>query len=163
MLNAPMFGINDGSIPDLAARLLCRGKILVGRKKERLFVTGRFDPEEPFEKSCCDSPARHQYYLKKRRENEVYQTSCASYGWALQAMRAGRRAIMPKNAAAVKIPILLFQAAGDTTVRAKEQELFLARIPDGRKVVEESKHEICRMQGERLGVYLEELFSFYQG
>lgn len=161
VLNAPMFGVNNGNIPDFAAGLLCRVNILFGKKRERLFVTGRFDPEEPFENSGCDSSARHDYYLKKRREKEEYQTSCASYGWALQAMKAGKRAIRRENVSAVKIPVLLFQAANDTTVRLREQDLFLKRIADGRKVVKESRHEIYRMPGEKLGAYLEEMFAFY--
>lgn len=162
VINAPMYGINNGNIPDFAAGLLCRTAILFGKKKAQLFTAGRFDPEEPFENSCCDSLARHNYYLKKRREHEEYQTSCASYSWALAAMRAGRRAVMPKNAAAVKIPVLLFQGTNDTAVRAKEQDLFLERIPDGRKSVKESKHEISRMPGDRLEAYLEEMFAFYR-
>lgn len=162
VINAPMYGINNGSIPDFAAGILCRTAILFGKRKAQLFTTGRFDPEEPFENSCCDSPARHEYYLKKRREHEEYQTSCASYSWALAAMRAGRRAVMPKNAAAIRIPVLLFQGANDTTVRAREQDLFLTRIPDGRKSVKESRHEICRMPGDKLAGYLEEMFVFYQ-
>lgn len=162
VINAPMYGINNGNIPDFAAGLLCRTAILFGKGKAQLFTTGRFDPEEPFANSCCDSLARHNYYLRKRGEHEEYQTSCASYSWALQAMRAGRSAIMPKNAKAVKIPVLLFQGGKDTTVRAKEQDLFLDRIPDGRKLVKESKHEICRMPSEKLEVYLKEMFAFLE-
>lgn len=163
VLSAPMFGINNGIIPDFAAGLLCRAAILFGKKKAQLFTTGRFDPQEPFANSCCDSPARHNYYLKKRRDHKEYQTSGASYNWAFQAMKAGKRAVASENAAAVKIPVLLFQAANDTAVRAKEQDLFLSRIPNGRKVVKESKHEIYRMPGEKLEVYLAEIFAFYQG
>lgn len=74
---------------------------------------------------------------------------------------AGRRAIWRENVSAVKIPVLLFQAANDTTVRLREQDLFLKRIADGRKVVKESRHEIYRMPGEKLGAYLEEMFAFY--
>lgn len=161
VLNAPMFGINNGSIPDFAAALLCRTAILFGKKKERLFTTGRFDENEPFEKSCGDSRARHAYYHKKRIGNEEYRTSCSSYSWALQAMRAGKKAILPENAGNIKIPVLLFQAANDTLVRAKEQDLFLARIPDGRKIIEKSKHEINRMPGDKLEAYMDEIFAFY--
>lgn len=162
VLNAPMYGINNGGIPDFAAGLLCCTAILFGKKKKRLFTTGRFDPEEPFENSGGDSSARHCYYLKLRREHAEYQTSCASYGWALQAMKAGKRAITPERAAGISIPVLLFQAANDTFVRAKEQDLFLCRIPNGRKVVKESKHEINRMPGDKLEAYMDEIFTFLE-
>lgn len=160
VLNAPMFGINNGNIPDFAAGLICRMAILFGKKKERMSATGRFDEKEPFESSSCDSRARHEYYLKKRIEHEEYRTSCASYSWALQAVKAGKRAVAPKNAGSIAIPVLLFQAANDTLVRAKEQDLFLARVPDGRKVTEESKHEINRMPGDKLENYMDKIFAF---
>ena len=161
VLNAPMYGINNGGIPDFAAKLLCRMAILTGKKKERLFTTGRFDPDEPFENSGGDSRARYNYYLKLRREHEEYQTNCASYGWALQAMKAGKKAIAPKHASGISTPVLLFQAANDAFVRAKEQDLFLCRVPDGKKVVKESRHEISRMMNDQLVSYLEEVFAFY--
>ncbi len=162
VLNAPMYGINNGSIPDFAAGLLCFGAALAGKRKNRLFTMGGFDPQEPFEGSGCDSLARHNYYLKRRRETPAYQTGCASYGWAGEAMKAGKKAIAMKNAANIRIPVLLFQAKRDTFVRAKEQEIFLSRIPDGRKVFVDSGHEIYRMPGDRLEEYLLEIFSFYE-
>lgn len=162
VLNAPMYGINNGNIPDFAARLLCRMAALLGKKKERLFTMGIFDPQEPFETSGGDSLARHNYYLKRRREIPAYQTSCASYGWALEAMKAGKRAIALQHAANICIPVLLFQAERDTFVRAKEQELFLSRIPKGRKILVDSKHEISRMPSDRLEPYVSEILAFYQ-
>lgn len=162
VLNAPMYGINNGGVPDFAAGLLCRGAALAGKKKSRLFTMSGFDPQEPFEGGGCDSLSRHKYYLKRRCEERAYQTSCATYGWALEAMRAGKRAVSPKNAAGIRIPVLLFQAKQDTFVRAREQELFLRRIPNGRKIAVDSGHEIYRMPGERLEPYLAEIFTFYQ-
>lgn len=162
VLNAPMYGINSGKIPDFAANLLCRGAILCGKKKQRLFSMGGFDPQEPFEGSGCDSQARHEYYLKLRREHVEYQTSYATYCWVHQAMKAGKLAIMRSRAANIRIPVLLFQAEDDAFVRAKEQDLFLSCIPKGRKVVVKSRHEIYRTTGERLESYLAEIFEFYQ-
>jgi len=162
VLNAPMFGINNGAIPDFAAMLLCHVAVLLGKGRKRLFTMGGFDPQEPFERGGCDSRARHDYYLKLRRENPEYRTSYASYGWAGEAMRAGKRAITQGNAVNIRIPVLLFQAARDTFVRAGEQELFLSRIPEGKKLIVDSRHEINRMTGDRLEPYLSEIFGFYQ-
>ena len=77
-------------------------------------------------------------------------------------MRAGKRAITQGNAVNIRIPVLLFQAARDTFVRAGEQELFLSRIPEGKKLIVDSRHEINRMTGDRLEPYLSEIFGFYQ-
>lgn len=162
VLNAPMYGINNGGVPDFAAEILCRAAASVGKRKNRLFTMDGFDPQEPFEGGGCDSLARHEYYLKRRREERVYQTSSATYGWALEAMKAGKRAIAPKNAETIRIPVLLFQAKRDTFVRAKEQELFLEHISNGRKITVDSRHEIYRMSGDRLKSYLAEIFAFYR-
>ena len=161
VLSAPMYGINNGKIPDFAAGLLCGAAILFGKKKERLFTAGGFDPDEPFESAGCDSRARHDYYLGLRRAHREYQTSGATYGWALAALRAGKRAISPANAAKIQIPVLLFQATDDAFVRAAEQELFLSRVAGSRKVTVKSRHEINRLPGKRLGRYLAEIFAFY--
>lgn len=162
VLNAPMYGINNGGTPDLAARLLCRGAIILGKGKKKLFTMGGFDPQEPFETCGCNSRARHEYYLKLRRENEQYQTSCATYCWAGAALRAARRAIAPANAGKIHIPVLLFQALEDGFVRAKEQDLFLSRVPGARKVMVHSRHEINRMPGEMLEAYMAEVFGFIE-
>lgn len=163
VLSAPMYGINNGKIPDFAAGMLCRGAILLGKKKEKLFTMGGFDSEEPFEASGCDSPARHDYYLRLRREHREYQTSAATYGWANQALSAGRRAIAVPNAGKIHIPVLLFQAARDTFVRGREQDLFLSRIRDGRKITVRSRHEINRMPANKLEKYMHKIFDFYNG
>lgn len=162
VLSAPMYGINNGRIPDFAARMLCGAAVLLGKKKKRLFTMGGFDPEEAFEEGGCDSPARHAYYLRLRREHGEYQTSACTYGWAREALLAGNRAIAETNAKRIQIPVLLFQAAEDTFVRGREQDLFLSRIKYGRKVTEASRHEINRMSGERLGAYMQKIFEFYR-
>lgn len=161
VLNAPMYGINNGGVPDFAAGLLCHAAALVGKRKKKLFTMGSFEPQEPFEGSGSDSLARHNYYLKCRRENPAYQTSCASYGWANEAMKAGRSAIAQKQTGNICIPVLLFQAERDTFVRAKEQDIFLSRVPGSRKVSVDSKHEINRMPSDKLEPYLAEIFAFY--
>ena len=162
VLNAPMLGIYIGRIHEFIERIVCRGAITCVKQKKKLFTMNDFDPQEPFANSAGDSPARHHYYQKLRRENEAYRTNCATYNWAYQALRAGKRAIAPENAANIQIPVLLFQAANDTFVRAKEQNLFLGRIQNGRKVIVDSRHEINRMTSDRLEPYLAELFEFYQ-
>jgi lysophospholipase len=160
ILSAPMLGINNGKVPDQAAALLCRMACFFGKKKQKLFTMGDFDPAEPFENGACNSKVRHEYYKQLQRENQQLQTSAATYGWAGQAMKAAKRAIAPENAAKIKIPVLLFSAAEDSFVRAKEQDLFLERIPDGRKVSVESKHEITRHNSRVLEAYLAEIFEF---
>lgn len=161
VLNAPMYGLNTGGVPDFAARLLCLAAVLSGKKKKKLFIMGDFDPWEPFEVCGCDSGARHAYYQKLRRTHREYQACAATYGWAGEAVSAGRRAISAANAAKIDIPVLLFQAAEDAFVRAEEQERFLGRVKNGRKVTVRSRHEISRSVNGTLEPYLAEIFEFF--
>jgi lysophospholipase len=161
VLSAPMLGINNGNVPDWAAKILCGGAAFFGKKKKKLFTMGDFNPDETYRDSGGNSEARHVYYLQRRCENTKLQTSAASYGWAGQALKASKSAIEPKNAARITIPVILFAATDDTFVRPKEQDLFLERIPNGRKIVVESRHEIYRHDNIVLGAYLAEIFEFY--
>ncbi|MBQ7839595.1 MAG: alpha/beta fold hydrolase [Lachnospiraceae bacterium] len=162
VLNAPMLGLKLGC-PAWAARIICDMKVAKGEGKERLFVQSEFNPEEPFEHSSASSKARHDYYQKKRRENEDYQTCSASYYWGKEAINAGKFVISPIQAAKVQTPLLLFQAQNDVLVKAAAQEKFISRVKDGRLVlVEGVRHEIYRAPNEVLGPYLEEIFRFYE-
>ena len=162
VLSTPMYGIQSG-VSDFAAWSVGQAAAFFGKEKEKLFTMGDFDPWESFENCGCDSEARHTYYQKRRRECEEYQTSAGTYGWLVGAINAGKGAVLASHAAKITIPVLLFQATEDDYVRAKEQDLFLSRIPNGRKVIVKSRHEISRSGNETLEPYLAEIFEFIGG
>ena len=162
VLNAPMFGVNLGGVPSWAARVLCDFKVFGGNGKDRLLTQGTFDPEESFSDASCSSEARHDYYMKKRREDESCQTSSGSYEWGREAINAGKFVISKKQAKKVKTPVLLFQAGKDTLVTPGAQKEFIKRIPDGQLVVvPDIRHEIYRAPNSVLQPYLEMIFEFY--
>lgn len=109
VLNAPMLGVNLGGVPSWAARVLCDFKVFGGNGKDRLLTQGTFDPEESFADASCSSEARHDYYMKKRREDESCQTSSGSYEWGREAINAGKFVISKKQAKKVKTPLLYFR------------------------------------------------------
>ena len=162
VLNAPMLGVNLGGVPSWAARVLCDFKVFGGNGKDRLLTQGTFDPEESFSDASCSSEARHDYYMKKRREDESCQTSSGSYEWGREAINAGKFVISKKQAKKVKTPVLLFQAGKDTLVTPGAQKEFIKRIPDGQLVVvPDIRHEIYRAPNSVLQPYLEMIFEFY--
>lgn len=163
VLNAPMLAIEMGPCPLFLAQAVCKAAKLFGRGKERLFTHGEFDPQEPFDVSCTDSETRHFYYLNKRRENPDFQTSSASYSWADNAIRAGKRALKKENAARIQIPVLLIQAGKDNQVKAKAQQKLADTIPQNCRLVPfpEAKHECYRSSTPLLEEYMEILMDFY--
>lgn len=164
VLNAPMLGLKLGLCPPWAALLLCEANILLGRGGRRLFYQGEFDPQEPFSSSSAGSPQRHAYFQAVRRSDPAFHTSSTSYRWAREAILAGWKAVSKREAAKVKIPVLLFQAGEDTLVTEAAQSKFIRRIADGRLVlVPDSRHEIYRAPNEILARYLTELFRFLDG
>ena len=162
VLNAPMLGIQLGGMPAWAARTLSKGFILFGQAKGRVFVTQEFQEEEPFSASAASSPERHAFYREIQKKNEAFQTSCCSYQWLSEALKAGKQVIRPKNMAKVTLPVLLFQALEDTFVTKREQDIFIEGISDGRKITVQSRHEIYRAPNDVLEPYLAEVYSFFE-
>lgn len=161
VLNAPMLGVKLGPWPSFAAALLCDLNILLGRGRHMLFYQHGFQPDEPFAKSSADSEARFQYYHDLRLKDTCYQTYSASYRWAREAIRAGKRARRRKEASRVSARVLLFQAENDSLVTPGAQRQFLERIADGRMVVVPgTRHEIYRAGNRVLKPYLEKVCSF---
>ena len=164
VLTAPMLGVKLGGCPAWAARVLCDMEVFRGKGTERLFTQSAFDPDESFEECSASSEARHAWYIKKRREDENYQTSSGSYYWGKEAINAGEFVVSRKQAEKVKASVLLFQAEYDSLVKPEPQDRFISRIADGRLVfVPGVRHEIYRAPNEVLQPYLEEIFRFYEG
>lgn len=164
VLTAPMLGVKLGGCPAWAARVLCDMEVFRGKGTERLFTQSAFDPDESFEECSASSEARHAWYMKKRREDENYQTSSGSYYWGKEAINAGEFVVSRKQAEKVRASVLLFQAEYDSLVKPEPQDRFISRIADGRLVfVPGVRHEIYRAPNEVLQPYLEEIFRFYEG
>lgn len=164
VLTAPMLGVKLGGCPAWAARVLCDMEVFRGKGTERLFTQSAFDPDESFEECSASSEARHAWYMKKRREDENYQTSSGSYYWGKEAINAGEFVVSRKQAEKIKASVLLFQAEYDSLVKPEPQDRFISRIADGRLVfVPGVRHEIYRAPNEVLQPYLEEIFRFYEG
>ena len=157
-----MLGLKTEGCPSWAAALLCDICILAGKGEYRLFSQGPFDPQEPFEKGCASSRARHEYYQKLRRSEKALQTSSASYRWVREALRAGYRACSRRETGKIGIPVLLFQAGQDTLVSGSAQRNFICRVKNGELVkVDGSRHEIYRCANRELEAYLRRVIEFF--
>lgn len=163
ILNAPMLGLKLGGCPPWAAALLCDINILAGRGERRLFYQHDFNAREPFEGSSAGSRARFDYYLAIRCAEPAFQTSSASYRWAREAIRAGRKVCRKREAGKVKIPVLLFQAGDDTLVKNRAQEKFAERIEHGNLIhVPAARHEIYRSGNKILEPYMAAVVEFFR-
>lgn len=162
VLNAPMLGVNAGKCPTWVILLICCMNILLGRAKRPIFIHSPYNIEDPFTGRVTDSEKRHNYYRSTRREDACYQTNAASYRWLLESVRTTRQISKKDETLKIECPILLFQAAQDTSVSAKAQFRFIERISDGTLVVvPDSRHEIYRNSNRVLAKYLTAVFEFF--
>lgn len=162
VLSAPMLEMRYGDFSAwtvncllVVSKLLCWGERYIPGHHD-------FDGIDDFTTSCSQSRARHNYTFRKRMEDEHYQTSGSTYGWAVAGIQATQ--YIKQHAHEVKIPILLCQAGRDSLVQPGAQRYFasvawrthISRYPN-------AKHEIFNARSSIRKNYYNEVFTFLEG
>lgn len=163
-LNAPMIKINTGKMPFAVAEAITKAACAMGKEKARTFISGPFDAQkEKFETSHSTSPARFEYYKEKRIADARLQTCSMTYGWMREALGVTKRLLEAQNAKKIKTPVLLLQAALDSTVLLEPQDQFVSLV-EGAKLYrfEQAKHEIYACDDGVLREYLQVLLGFFE-
>lgn len=161
VLSSPMLQIDFGKTPSIIAWWVMLFKKLTHAEEEYVSGHGAFDGIPLFETSSCLSKARYDDIFSKRVQDENYQTYGASCGWTLASIRAVRK--IKKYAKQIKVPILLFQAGKDTTVKSGGQNKFASKSRNTRLVViAESKHEIYNADSIIRKEYYAKIFTFFE-
>lgn len=159
VLNAPMIAPVTKPLPRWAARALGSLFCLLGKGKERAFIGKPFDAEsEHFTTSHMTSQARYDYYQKKRCARAELQNCSPTYSWVREA--AGVTGPLLAGAEKIRVPVMLCQAMQDSIVRLGEQEEFIRRVPQGRLVKFDAKHEIYSSRDEVLREYVNTVIDF---
>ena len=159
VLNAPMIAPVTKPLPRRVAKWMGSAFCLLGKGKERAFVGKPFDPEsEKFTTSHMTSQARYDYYQKKRCARTELQNCSPTYSWVREA--AGVTEPLLARAGEIRVPVMLCQAMQDSIVRLKEQEEFIRRVPQGKLVRFDAKHEIYSSRDEVLGGYVNAVIDF---
>ena len=160
VLNAPMIAPVTKPQPRKAAKALGALYAALGKGRERAFVGKPFDPErEKFETSFITSRARYEYYQRKRVAREELHNCSPTYSWVREAAAVTEPLL--HRAQMIRVPVMLFQAMQETIVGVKEQNDFIARVPDGKLVRFDAKHEIYSAHDEVLGEYVNKLIDFF--
>lgn len=159
ILSSPMLEIDFGKTPSTIAWWVMLIKKITHSEEEYVSGHGAFDGIPLFETSSCLSKARYEDIFSKRVQDENYQTYGASCAWTLASISAVRK--IRKHAKKVKVPVLLFQAGKDTTVRSGGQINFAKRSGNTRLVIiPESKHEIYNADSKIRKEYYSTIFAF---
>ncbi len=161
VLNAPMIAAASGGIPRKAAQLMGAAMCLLGKGKARAFVGKPFDPaREKFATSHMTSRARFDYYQQKRNTTPHLQNCSPSYSWVREGMGVTDRLIHVKNAAKIRTPLLLCQAALDSIVLLPEQNAFVELVNGAKLQSFDAKHEIYSSENTVLAQYYETILNF---
>ena len=159
VLNAPMIAPITKPLPRQAARVMTRTYCMMGKGKERAFVGKPFDPaREKFETAHMTSRARFEYYQQKRVAREELHNCSPSYSWVREA--AGVTEPLLHRAQMIRVPVMLCQAIQDTLVVLEDQEEFIKKVPDGKLVKFDGKHELYSSHDEVLGDYVNQIIDF---
>ena len=65
-----------------------------------------------------------------------------------------------KRAGLIRVPVLLCQSMQDTIVKLPEQERFIKKVPDGKLLRFDTKHEIYSAHDEVLCEYVNTVIEF---
>ena len=159
VLNAPMIAPITRPLPRLAAKAMGELYCLMGKGRERAFVGKPFDPaREKFETSYMTSRARFEYYQQKRNARPELQNCSPTYSWVREA--AGVTEPLLHRAQMIRVPVMLCQAIQDTIVVLEDQERFIKKVPDGKLVRFDAKHELYSSHDEVLGDYVNQIIDF---
>ena len=118
-----------------------------------------FDPaREKFETSFITSRARFDYYQHKRNTRKELQNCSPTNSWVREG--AGVTEPLLHRAGLIRVPVMLCQAIQDTIVVLEDQETFIKRVPDGKLVKFDAKHELYSSHDEVLGDYVDKIIDF---
>lgn len=159
VLNAPMIAPITKPLPRRAAYAMGAAFCAAGKGKERAFVGKPFDAaREKFETSHMTSRARFDYYQQKRVARAELQNCSPTYSWVREA--AGVTEPLMHRAQMIRVPVMLCQAIQDSIVGLPEQERFIKKVPDGKLVKFDAKHELYSSHDEVLGDYVNKIIDF---
>ncbi|MBR5739924.1 MAG: alpha/beta hydrolase, partial [Firmicutes bacterium] len=137
----PMLKMKGADYPPIVQVLLGLYVSISGKQKQLAPNQKHFDPNAKLEVSSAVSRPRFEYQLGQRRNNENYQTTGATFGWALASLKATSKVI--KRAGLIKVPVTVMTAGQDHLIDPAGYEAFRAKVPQAVfHHYEDSRHEI---------------------
>lgn len=163
VLSSPMLKPKTGNVPFAIAYMVSAVQVWFGQGKKYVVGHHEFRMDEKFESSAATSRERYEYYYQERVNEQLFQTSGASYGWLLEAARLSKYVRKRSNCYKIRTKILLFQAQQDDYVDKKAQKQFAQRVRDVELVpIKETKHEIYMSDDTTMQGYVKRIITFLE-
>ncbi|PJI09789.1 MULTISPECIES: alpha/beta fold hydrolase [Clostridium] len=161
ILSAPMFEINTGKYPEFFSRVTASVVNLIRCGDNYAPGKHAYSKELYSKDSCTGSKIRYDYYSRKIDNNTELQNGGPSFKWLNESLTATDEVTDEENASKVTIPVLLFQAADDNTVKPQGENKFAKSAKNCKLVVvKNSNHEIYREKDSVIIPYFHKVFKF---
>ena len=162
VLSSPMFKMQAGNINPFLWLLIKAYATLFGKMQKLAPNQKHFDPNTDFNKSSALSRPRFDYQLMLRRKDQHYQTTGATYGWALASMRVNRDIM--KKAHKLNLPITVMTAGMDHLIDPAGYEEFSGLVPAAKiHPYPDSRHEIFNAKEPTRKAYYEDVLKTLDG
>lgn len=166
VLSSPMIRPNTGDKPWPVAAAFTKLNCMKGCAEDYM-IGGPYQGKGEIDRSCCMRDDKNLYYMDRKDEEIMYQTSGGSFGWMNAAvdMNVYLRRQAPKK---IQIPVLLFQAEGELLVSNEEQIHFIkqlrrAGLKSAKLVkVPNAKHEIYNAEEPTYKAFWRMIHKFYE-
>lgn len=163
LLTAPMISAKTAGLPHSVAKAIAAVALAARQHKNRVIMTGEFNPNRSYENSNSTSRERFDYYHEKRKANDCYKTASPSYKWVWEALRIIPIMTSREMTDRIKIPVLLTQAETDGSVNLPPQNAFIKTLEKGRLIhFPKTRHEIFGSCDNEMKKYLDTIFDFFE-
>ncbi|WP_051544908.1 alpha/beta fold hydrolase [Butyrivibrio sp. MC2021] len=162
ILSSPMFRMMAGNLNPIMRVLLKAYAVLFGQMQKLAPNQKHFDPNTDFTKSSALSRPRFDYQLALRKRDQHYQTTGATFGWALASMKV--HGDIMRNARKLKLPITVMTAGQDHLIDPAGYEEFKGLVPSAVfHPYPDSRHEIFNALEPTRKAYYKDVLTTLDG
>lgn len=162
-LCAPMIAANRGGMPFLLVKAICRGAVLAGKGRQRIFLSKPYAGPEDFSTSAATGKERFDWFDAIKAARPEFSNNGPTYGWTLQSMRVSQMLLWPGRVEKIDAEVRLYSAELDNAVLPQAQRMFARRLKHGQMtVVKGAKHEVFRSTDEVMFPWWHQVLAFLQ-
>lgn len=163
VLSSPMIAPERGGFPLWVSKAVCRAAMMFGGSKKRIFISPPYKGYEEFDDCPCTCRERFVYHEACKRGCELFHNASPTYRWTLESLKVTARILQKGAVEKIAVPVRVYAAASDHTVRLPEQKAFAARLSQGEyRMVENTDHEICLATDDVALPYFKSLLEYFR-
>ena len=158
-----MIAPQPGGVPFTVAYAICNIACAFGKGRKHPFFMKPWSGPEDFSTSCATDPQRFEWYDGVKTSTETFRNSIPTYRWTRESLAVTKKILADGAPERIACPVLLFTAENDHSVLPAQQEDFIVRVPEGRRIfVRDARHEIFRSVNEVFFPWWHQILEFFK-